>query len=424
MSSTIDSTTAAVQSLRRRLGLGGVVLRVALIIGLGELGFATVIPLLPLYLTEQLDASVFVVGLVIATFALVETIGKTVWGAVGDRIGRRPLIVGGLLLSSIAPLVMSVLRIPLLFVPLRLIDGAGSAALWPAASAIIADQSSRDRRATAMGLLNMCFLAGLALGPALGLFVSGYTKSYAAGFYLASALLAVSGMLAFATLPDVGNPPPAPHDGSVLDYRGTGPISHLRDLVEGLHLSPHLLMMLMVAFVQAFGLGLLSPTILIYVKHTIGLPDHLIGTLILILVLAVALASVPGGRVADRWGKVPAVSWGMILGVVGMWLLPLSTRLDVFAAAALLLGMSYALSVPAWHALVSELAPRGRVGLAMGAAQTAEGLGFVVGPLLGGALWDTVGQRAPFLASALLFTVATAVLLVTFHRVDAASTAR
>jgi len=422
MNSTLEAATAAVQGLRRQLGMGGI-FRVALIIGLGELGFATIIPLLPLYLTEQLDASVFVVGLVIASFAFVETIGKTVWGAVGDRIGRRPLIVGGLLLSSVAPLVMSVLRVSLLFVPLRVVDGAGSAALWPSASAIVADRSPRDRRATAMGLLNMLFLVGLALGPALGLFVSGY-KSYTAAFYLASALLAGAGVLALITLPAVGKTPPAPHDGSILDYRATGPIRHLRDLVEGLHSSPHVLMMLMVAFVQACGLGLLSPTILIYVKHTVGLPESLIGTLILILVLAVALASVPGGQIADRWGKIPAVSWGMILGVVGMWLLPLSPRLAVFASAALLLGISYALSVPAWHALVSELAAPGRVGLAMGAVQTAEGLGFVIGPLLGGGLWDTLGQRAPFYASALLFTVATAVLVFTFHRVGAPATER
>lgn len=422
MSSALESTTAAVHEFRRRLGIRGVVLRVSLIIGLGELGFATVVPLLPLYLTDHLGASVFVVGLVIASFALVETVGKTVWGAVGDRIGRRPMIVGGLLLSSVAPLVMSVLRVPLLFVPLRLIDGAGSAALWPAASAIVADESPPDRRATAMGTLNMFFLAGLALGPALGLFVSGFAKSYAPGFYLASLLLAGAGLLALTTLPEAATARRTRAEVPKRDHRGIGSVRHVGEVLEGLRLSPALVMMLMVAFVQAFGLGLLTPTILIYMKHTVGLPEQLIGSLILVLVLTVALASVPGGRVADRWGKVEAVRWGMILGSVGMWVLPLSPRLEVFVFAALLLGASYALSVPAWHALVSELAPPGRVGLAMGAAQTAEGLGFVIGPLLGGALWDIVEPRAPFVAGALLFSLATAVLLITFRRMHVAST--
>ena len=121
-----------------RPAAGGILLRASLIIGLAELGFATVIPLLPLYLTEHLGASVKLVGAVVAAFALVETIFKTAWGSLADRIGRRPTIVVGLFLSSLAPLMMSVLRMPVLFIPLRLIDGIGSSALWPGASAIIA----------------------------------------------------------------------------------------------------------------------------------------------------------------------------------------------------------------------------------------------------------------------------------------------
>src|SRR3989304_590067 len=67
----------------------GVVLRVAVVIGLAELGFATIIPLLPLHLTERLGASVKLVGFVVAAFALTETFLKTAWGSVADRLGRR-----------------------------------------------------------------------------------------------------------------------------------------------------------------------------------------------------------------------------------------------------------------------------------------------------------------------------------------------
>ncbi len=423
MASTLQVASTAFHGLRRRLGIRGIILRVGLVIGLGELGFATVVPLLPLYLTEQLGASASIVGLVIASFALVETVMKTVWGSLADRIGRRPMIVAGLFLSSIAPLVMSVLRVPLLFVPLRLIDGAGSAALWPAATAIVADVSPPQRRATAMGTLNMFFLAGLALGPVLGLMVSGFTKSHATGFYLASFLLAGAGMLALVMLRGVGKGRHPVLEPTTLDIHGIE-ATDVDKIVEGLRFSPELLMMLMVAFVQAFGLGLLTPIIFIYLKHTVGLPENLIGSLILVLVLVIALGQVPGGRLADRWGKPFTVRVGMVLGSVGMWILPLSPRLEVFGVAALVMGASYALSVPAWHALVSELAPPGRIALAMGAAQTAEGLGLVIGPLLGGTLWDTIGQEAPFILSAVIFTVATAVLMIALRGVSTASDAR
>lgn len=387
------------------------VFRISLVLGLAELGFATIIPLLPLHLTERLGASVRLVGVVVASFALVETMAKTVWGTIADRVGRRPLIITGLLLASVAPLLMSALRIPVLFVPLRLVDGTGSSALWPASAAAIADTSPVERRATAMGTLNSFFLAGLALGPSLGLLVVGFTGSYRVGFYTASAILAGAAVLAAILLRGIDDRPHYSHPDDVVVNPNLG------EVIASARMSPTLLAMLVVAFVQMFGVGVLAPILVIYAKRVIGLSEHLIGTLFLAAVLTVAVASVPAGRLADRVGKVPAVVWGMVVATAGMWLLPLTIQPVWLVVAAALMGIGYTLSSPAWHALVSELAPPGRVGLAMGAAQTAEGIGLVLGPLLGGVLWDTVSERAPFVATAIVLTLGTTILLVAIRRV-------
>jgi len=409
-----QGTSAAKVAARMRPR--GVVLRVAVVIGLAELGFATVIPLLPLYLTERMGASVKLVGAVVAAFALTETFLKAAWGSVADRLGRRPMIMAGLVVSSIAPLLMSVLRQAWLFVPLRVIDGAGSSALWPAASAIIADTTPPHRRATAMGALNMFFLAGFAFGPTLGLYVVGFTGSYTAGFYLAAIVLLIAAVVAAFTLRGLGQTHLPPSDVDIVGYHGTAPNPELEAVVEEARRVPLLGVMLVVAFVQTFGAGLLAPILVIYAKRIVGLSEQMIGTLFLVLMLTVALASLAAGHIADRWGKMRSVSVGMVMGSLGVWLLPLSPRLTLLAASAVLLGVSYALSMPAWHALVSELAPPGRTGLAMGAAQTAQGLGLVLGPLLGGIMWDTLGHRSPFFGAAALLTVGTAVSLLAMHR--------
>lgn len=376
---------------------------------MAELGFATVIPLLPLYLKERLGASATLVGVVVATFAAVETVCKTAWGSLADRIGRRPVIVGGLFLSSTAPLLMTLLRSAWMFVPLRLIDGMGSAALWPAAAAMMADRTANEQRATAMGTLNMFFLSGLALGPSLGLFVSGFLGGYAWGFYLASALLLGAALLATRAFHEGERPAPAPH---------RPPGDRARGIFEGIRRSPALLPMLLVAFVQMFGVGLLAPILVIYAHEVVELSDQWIGTLFLVMVLAVAIASVPGGRIADRVGRRRTVVWGMALASAGMWLLPHAGRgnLVVLAVAALLLGGSYAISSPAWLALMSEAAPRGATGMVMGASETAQGAGLVIGPLLGGALYDGVGPQAPFVASAALLTAGTGLALLALGR--------
>lgn len=392
-------------------GTGRSLLAIAAMMGLAELGFATVIPLLPLYLKERLGASATLVGVVVATFAAVETVFKTTWGSLADRIGRRPVVVGGLLLSSTAPVLMTLLRVPVLFIPLRLVDGTGSAALWPSAAAATADLTDPGRRAAGMGTLNMFFLSGLALGPSLGLFVSGAFGSYHAGFYLASALLlAAAGIAALVFRDDVprsadAGPPPRLGEG----FGG---------ILRGVRGSPLLLAMLAVAFIQMFGVGLLAPILVIYAHEVVQLSDQLIGTVFLVMVLGVAVASVPGGRLADRVGGARTVAWGMVLASAGMWLLPLAGKgsLPVLAAAAVLLGGSYAVSSPAWLALMSETAPRGSTGMVMGASETAQGAGLVIGPVLGGFLYDQLGPRAPFISSAILLTAGTLLAILTLRR--------
>jgi MFS family permease len=388
------------------------------VVGVAELGFATVIPLLPLYLKERLGASASLVGVVVSTFAAVETVFKTAWGSLADRVGRRPVIVSGLVLSSTAPLIMTLLRTAWLFVPLRVVDGMGSAALWPVAAAAIVDKTSKARRATAMGSLNMFFLSGLALGPAVGLYVSGFLGGYNFGFYLASALLLTSAVLAMFVFPGGRGAVHSKHAG----YSG-GPLSNFLHTVRT---SPRLLSMLLIAFVQMIGVGLLAPILAIYAHEVIQLSDQMIGTLFLVMVLAVALASVPGGRLADRIGRPRTVIWGMMLASAGMWLLPLAgrDRLPILGVAALLLGGSYAVSSPAWLALMSEAAPRGGTGMVMGASETAQGAGLIIGPLLGGILYDALGPRAPFLASAVLLTAGAALAartLMTYPRGSAGS---
>lgn len=394
-------------------------LGIAAVVGVAELGFGTVLPLLPLYLKEHLGASATLVGAVVATFAAVETLFKTTWGSLADRIGRRPVVVAGLLLASAAPVIMTFLTIPVLFIPLRLVDGTGSAAVWPCAAAAIADRTGPDRRATAMGTLNMFFLAGLALGPSLGLVVSGASGRYQAGFYVASALLLAAAGVAVMVFRD-GRHDPSGAQPRARAALGRTPWQLIAGIVATVRATPLLLAMLTIGFVQMFGVSLLAPIIVIYAHEVVQLSDQFIGLIFLVMVLGVAVASVPGGRLADRVGRPRTVMWGMVFASAGMWLLPAAGKghFAVLGAAAILLGGSYAISSPAWLALMSETAPPGSTGMVMGASETAQGLGFVLGPILGGVMYDHLGPQAPFVGSALLLTAGTSLALLALGRRD------
>jgi MFS family permease len=275
--------------------------------------------------------------------------------------------------------------------------------LWPSAAASIAETTTPDRRATGMAVLNMAFLGGIAAGPSLGLFVVGFAHDFRAGFYLSSGLLALGGLTAMVLLP--GGRASHHPDGTLIDYHPTVQPAHLEAIVGSFRASPVLFWLYLIAFIQMFGIGMLVPIAAIYAKRVIGLGEHEIGVLFLVVVIVVASATIPAGRVADRVGKSHLITAGMVLGALGMWLIPFSGRLWLLLVAGVLLGSSYALMAPAWLALVTELAPQGRLGLAVGASETVQGLGLVLGPLLGGLLWDGIGPKAPFVACAAALTV-------------------
>jgi len=289
--------------------------------------------------------------------------------------------------------------------------------VWPCAAAAIAERTGAARRAAGMGTLNMFFLTGLALGPSVGLFVLAAFGNYRAGFYLAGVLLlTAAGVASLVFRGEAGRGGVAPSGPS-----GRGGVSVAmspRAVIAAVRSSPVLPALLAIAFVQMFGVGLLAPILVIYAHDVVGLGDRLLGVLFLVLVLAVAAASVPGGHLADRVGRSRTVVWGMSMASAGMWLLPAAGRghVIVLGVAAVLLGGSYALSSPAWLALMSEAAPEGRTGLVMGASETAQGAGLIVGPVLGGLLYDRVGPGTPFIASAALLTIGTALAIATLRR--------
>jgi MFS family permease len=289
----------------------------------------------------------------------------------------------------------------------------GSAALWPSSAAAVADATPPDRRATGMGKLNMAFLGGLAAGPSLGLFVAGFVGDVRAGFYLASMLLALAALItATAFPPDHRHTASDPAAGA---YHASGRAGQLGAALGIFRVSRVLFWLYLIAFIQMFGIGLLVPIAAIYAKQIVGLSEHAIGVLFLAVTVTVAVATLPAGRLADHIGKPYLVAAGTALGAAGMWLIPFSRQLEWLIVAGVLLGGSYAVMIPSWLALVTELAPEGRLGLAVGASETVQGLGLVFGPLLGGLLWDALGPRAPFIASAAALTVG-AILAVTVLR--------
>lgn len=423
------------------------VISIALVAGVAELAYAMMnISAMPVYLKFSMGYGETMVTAIGAAFLLCEGLMKGPFGVLGDRIGRKRLIIAGPCVSVVTALLTLLVQPPqwYFFVILRVLDGLGAAALWPAALAMMADVVREDRRSQAMALFNVTYLVGVALGPALGgaandltaLFLERIPRYVAehtpdavarhvpvthvdprqASFYVISVLFLITALVAWWRVPSV--PPHHKREG-IEDP----PHFSWRGLMASLRRSPFVLLM---AFVTFFGVGLVMFLVKLFAMDEFGLSESAFGTLLLIPCLIIAMVSVPLGTLGDRLGRVPAVRIGLGLcafSMTGLILMPANWTLLVGGS---LIGIGFVIAFPSWMAYVTESCGDHDRGAVVGAVGTAQGAGALIGVPIGGYLYEKVdlhvpampwlnGHYLPFIGCAAMLLVAWILAMTTIH---------
>jgi MFS transporter, DHA1 family, solute carrier family 18 (vesicular amine transporter), member 1/2 len=133
------------------------------------------------------------------------------------------------------------------------------------------------------------------------------------------------------------------------------------------------------------------------IEERTGASDGALGASLAVYALPVALFALPLGRLADRVGRRPLLIAGLLLTAAGSALIAVSDSLAVLMAGRAVQGTGSAASWIAALAVVSDLAPPGKRGEALGVAFAANSIGSIAGPALGGVTADLLGFAAPFL---------------------------
>jgi MFS family permease len=349
------------------------------------------------------------------SFLLVEALCRPGLGGLGDRIGRRPLLVAGPIASCLAAILIANVRNPSSIVALRVLDGLGAAAIWPTAFALVGDTVEERNRSTAMSVLNVTYMLGIALGPLLGGVIAdnsaGHSQKYV--FYAVAGLFILTMLVALAVIPKHEKPHhDASHDNSV-GY-------HLSYLLVSLRAIPHMLAMVFFAF---GAIGFIMPISKLFATDVLGLTETGYGIMLLPVAAVLAVSSIPLGRVGDKWGKVESVRLGMTLTCIAMWLLTLvGTKVMLFVAGSLL-GVGFLMAMPAWMALITSLAGSDNRGKVLGGVGMAQGLGVILGVKMGDMMYHGVVRLpsinphiAPLFMSATLLTLSAAMAFIFLKR--------
>jgi DHA1 family multidrug resistance protein-like MFS transporter len=386
--------------------------------GFAELGYVTLnISAMPVYLREVVGLGESTITAVGSVFLLTEAIFRAPMGMLSDHFGRRRLIVLGPALTVFTSLATLVASHPLHFIVLRALDGLGAAMLWPAVYAAIGDSVPLHKRAWAMSFLNMTYMSGIALGPLAGGLANDLSGAKQASFYLTACLFMVAMLIAWRFYP---------RDGRMPNGAGSAPGEKLSlvAFLNALRIAPgHMLL----AFVVFFGIGLIMLLVKLYAMDEFGVSETLFGVGLVVPALAIAVLSLPLGRLADWLGRTRSIRLGLMLaaGVVWSVVAPSQPPIAWVLVAAALGAVSFVLTFAAWMAELSEIDPERR-GVMLGAAGTAQGVGSILGALIGGFLYEHVpltlgaitvpAHRTPFIGCALTLTLGAALSWVVLKR--------
>lgn len=346
---------------------------------------------LPLYLRNSLLWREEIIGPVISSFLLAETVAKPMWGSLSDRIGRKPLILAGILLSLLAVLAMAYTESYETFLLLSAINGVGGAALWPNVFSSVADITRDDERVGAMSVFNMMYMIGLGLSPQVGSLVFRLAGEgrHALIFPATAALFGVAGLAAL----------------QVPWLRGQAHHEAGPDGTRYAIVWPVLTFFMVMSFFQTLGLQLMNGSIVLYLNQELRISAEHVGWPFAILALIVAAAAIPVGTWGGRWGRVKSVKLGLVFAAAGMFLLPAHSTIGWWLVVATPMILGFLLSIPAWLAILTELAPEVWRGRIFGYVATAQGMGAILGPTLGLWLFGRVNHAAPFLASGLFLAI-------------------
>lgn len=342
--------------------------------------------MLPLFARRfnEFGAGVEALGTSDMAFALTSMLAAPFMGALADRFGRRPLILGSLAAYVVAYLGFLLAPAAWILILLRGLAGGFTAGLMPAVTGLAADLAPRDRRAQWMGFVSGGAAVGWIAGPVVGGMVFdrwGYAAALVVSTITASATFVVA-LLAVPESRQAHHSLPAGKTIGELDGRKSINVL-LSDLRSTLPYSlPAFFVLLFIYFAVMFAWAFISPELMFYAYNDLGWSSSFLGLVMSAYAVAMMLGEFSFGRLSDRWGRKPVILLGLVLFSAQFIGLGLSQNYILIAVTFIIAGMGNALYDPAISAAVLDISPAEHSARNLGIRYMAGSTGNILGPAL------------------------------------------
>lgn len=361
------------------------------------LGFGILIPILPIFASKQLNISDFGIGILFASFSLVQFLFNPILGKLSDKYGRRPLILISLCSTVISYIVFSFANSFWLLLLSRVLAGFGGSNI-AVAQAYIADVTTPSERSRGMGLIGMAFGMGFMLGPVVGGFLSGY--GYAVAGLVSAGFSFLALFFAFFMLKESLNFASV-KSGEVVEKK-LFDIDFMLKTLKNLDTGILIVLFFFITFSSAniFGtFALLGNKIYHFNNQQIGA---------LFTIMGVVSAVIQGGAIRFLHGKVSEkmlIVTGTFLMIFGIGLLPYGGGFIGVAVVNAVQAVGVGILQPVVLSMVSKYTAENEQGAVLGLNQSLSALARVLGPLWGGFAFEFLGYQFPFLTGGAFMTL-------------------
>ncbi len=350
------------------------------------LGFGMVIPIMPFYI-RSFGASGSAMGALMAIYGLLQFIFAPLWGGLSDRIGRKPVLMIGVIGNGLAQLLYGFSTHLWMLFAARALAGILSSATLPTAMAYIGDSTSEKNRSGGMGIIGAAMGIGMVLGPGLAGMLA--EKSLSLPFFLAAGLSFIALAFVAVVLPE---PPRATR---LQHHTESGPRLRLMWLA----LSGSLGVLFLMAFLLSFGLTNFESVFGLYAADRYNYTPGQVGLVLTVIgVVSAVMQGAATGPVTRRFGEVNVIRVTLIGTAIGFVLMTLAQTFTQVILSVCFFTFCNAMLNPAVNSLISKRTSSGQ-GMTMGLSNSFQSLGRIAGPLWAGNIYD-YAMNAPYLSGA------------------------
>ncbi len=359
-------------------------------------GFGMIIPLLPFY-AETFQAGSTALGILLASFSIMQFLFSPILGRISDSIGRKPVLMLSILTSMASFLIFAFANSFWMLLGSRIISGLATETA--VAQAYIADTTSGKERASGMGRVGAAHGAGFIIGPAIGGFLSVY------GFW-APGLVAASLTLLNLVFVLFFLPESLARKDSTMQVQSIQKSSFLKRLVDAVA-KPLIGAVLVIYFIVFLAFSAVPVIVPLLGIAYFGFGSvEMSYVFIYIGSVQIVLQGLVIGRLTKKVGEGKLIGFGPLLMMSGVLLMPLFPSLVIFLVSLTMIASGSGVMRTVVPSFISKITAANEQGGTLGLASSVSSIATVPGPLIGGSLFEFAGLTTPFLGSAAMLIVA------------------